>query len=62
MRLFRCLCASLYIFFLDTTVLSKPFLKYLSTLKPLLSHIHKRQVSGVVGTAQFLRRAYQACK
>ena len=62
MRSFRYVSANLCILIFPTIVLGKSMLGFFNENGVPATSLEKRQVSGVVGTSQFLRRAYQACE
>ena len=50
------------LFVLTTTVLSRFSFNSIAEQEETATNLETRQVSGVISTSQFLRRAYQACK
>jgi hypothetical protein len=62
MRIFRYINAKSCIQALPTLVLNKFWSGFSDDDVVPATSIEKRQVSGVVATSQFLRRAYQACE
>lgn len=62
MRYFRYINAYLCILVFSTTVLGESLLGFFNNNEVPATSLEKCQVSGVVGTSQFLRRAYQACE
>ena len=53
---------TLCLFALTTVVLSRSLFNFIAEQEETATKLENRQVSGVIGTSQFLRRAYQACK
>lgn len=62
MRPFRCTIATLIVPYFASKVLGKPLIDYFDDCRAFGKRLWTRQVNGVVGRPQFLRRAYQACK
>ena len=50
------------IFVLTTAVLSRSLFTFIAEQEEKTTRLENRQITGVIGTSQFLRRAYQACK
>ena len=62
MQLFRAPDIPLCLFVLTTAVLSRSFITFIAEQEENTTRLENRQITGVIGTSQFLRRAYQACK
>ena len=53
---------TLRFFALTTVVLSSSRFNFIAEQEGTAPNLETRQVTGVIATSQFLRRAYQACK
>jgi len=62
MRCFHRTSPALGMLSLATAVSIMSLFSYRDNNRVSATNLEARQVSGVVGTSQFLRRAYQACK
>ena len=62
MQILWCTNITLRLLALTTVVLSKSLFNFIAERDETATKLEDRQVSGVIGTSQFLRRAYQACK
>ena len=62
MQLFHSTDITLCLFVLTTAVLSRSFIALIAEQEEKTTRLENRQITGVIGTSQFLRRAYQACK
>ena len=51
----------LCLFVLATVVLSRSHFDFIAGHEETATNLETRQVTGVIATTQFLRRAYQAC-
>lgn len=47
---------------LTTAVLSRSLFTFIAEQEKKTTRLENRQITGVISTSQFLRRAYQACK
>ena len=62
MHFFRVTDITFCLFVLTTAVLSRSLFTFIAEQEEKTTRLENRQITGVIGTSQFLRRAYQACK